>query len=142
MGQKLTPKQKKFCEYYRMTGNATESAIKAGYNKNRANEQGYQNLQLPYIQEYIKKISEKSDNERIAKIEEVQEFWTSVMRDTKARVCDRLKASEFIAKTAGSFITKTEISGKIETKSESKINLLTTEELKAIVDNIKSDGND
>lgn len=33
---KLTPKQKTFSEYYIETGNATESAVKAGYSKKTA----------------------------------------------------------------------------------------------------------
>jgi phage terminase small subunit len=33
MANKLTPKQKAFADYYIETGNATEAAIKAGYNK-------------------------------------------------------------------------------------------------------------
>ncbi|MCC0650821.1 terminase small subunit, partial [Clostridioides sp. ZZV15-6598] len=33
---KLTEKQKRFCDYYIKTGNATEAAIKAGYSEKTA----------------------------------------------------------------------------------------------------------
>lgn len=50
----LTPKQEKFAENYIASGNATQSAISAGYSENTASEQGYDNLRKPQIQEYIK----------------------------------------------------------------------------------------
>ena len=41
----VTPKQQRFVEEYLIDLNATQAAIRAGYNKRTAEEQGYQLLQ-------------------------------------------------------------------------------------------------
>ena len=38
----LTEQQKRFIEYFSQTGNATQSAIKAGYSEKTAEQQGYE----------------------------------------------------------------------------------------------------
>lgn len=134
---KLTKKQKLFCEYYKSTHNATDSAIKSGYSKKTAYAIGCNLLKKIEIQEYLNSITENSDNTRIMNMEQIQEFWASVVNDKKAKLTDRLKASEYIAKSSGAFITKTEISGKVKTESENKVSLLSTEDLKTLVDEIK-----
>jgi phage terminase small subunit len=47
---KLTPKQERFCEEYLIDLNATQAAIRAGYSKNTAMEQGYQLLHKTSVQ--------------------------------------------------------------------------------------------
>lgn len=134
---KLTKKQKLFCEYYKSTHNATDSAIKAGYSKKTAYAIGSKLLKEVKIQEYLNSITKNSDTTRIMDIQQIQEFWASVVNDKKAKLSDRLKASEYIAKSCAAFITKTEISGKVKTESENKVSLLSTEDLKTLVDEIK-----
>ena len=53
MDKKLTPKQKAFADYYIETGNATEAAIRAGYNKKTARQIGSMNLTKVEIKIYI-----------------------------------------------------------------------------------------
>lgn len=77
---KLTEKQKRFADYYIETGNATESAIKAGYSKKTAKEIGSENLTKPNISEYIQKAIEEKDSNRIAKQDEILERLTKVLR--------------------------------------------------------------
>ncbi|WP_288847896.1 terminase small subunit [uncultured Sneathia sp.] len=134
---KLTKKQKLFCEYYKSTHNATDSAIKSGYSKKTAYAIGSKLLKEVKIQEYLNDITKNSDTTRIMNMEQIQEFWASVVNDKKAKLTDRLKASEYIAKSSGAFITKTEISGELKTESENKVSLLSTEDLKTLVDGIK-----
>lgn len=43
--RKLTPKQQAFADYYIETGNATQSALKAGYSENTARVIGQDPLQ-------------------------------------------------------------------------------------------------
>lgn len=77
---RLTPKQQAFCDYYIEIGNATESAIKAGYKEKTARFIGAENLTKPNIREYMDaRIAEKA-SERIAKQDEVLEHLTRVMR--------------------------------------------------------------
>src|SRR5690554_3967144 len=110
----LTVKQKKFCDYYIQTGNATESAIKAGYSKKTATETGYENLRKPHLAEYIAQRNKVLESDRIADMEEVKEFWTNTLRNEDNDYKDRLKASEYIAKTNGAFLDKVEQSGELD----------------------------
>ncbi len=50
---KTTPKQKRFIEEYMVDLNATQAAIRAGYSKNTAAEQGHQLLQKTSIIEAV-----------------------------------------------------------------------------------------
>jgi phage terminase small subunit len=56
--------------------------------------------------------------EFIADKSETKRFWTEIMRDENADIKDRLKASEFIAKTNGAFIDKKELQGAFSNKIE------------------------
>lgn len=77
---KLTPKQKKFCEYYVQTGNATESAKRAGYSERTAYRTGADNLKKPQLANYIQELSKPGEDKRIADGKEIMEYLTSVMR--------------------------------------------------------------
>lgn len=114
----LTVKQKKFCDYYIESGNATEAAIRAGYSKKTARQIAADNLSKVYIKEYIKERNKVLESARIADMEEVKEFWTNLLRNNKKDDKDRLKASEYIAKTNGAFLDKVEHSGGLDIKVE------------------------
>ena len=89
---KLTPKQKRFADEYIKTGNATQSAIEAGYSKKTARSVGSENLTKHDISEYIAKRLEKIDKEKIAEQKEILEFMTRVMRrQEKEQVTNVLK---------------------------------------------------
>jgi phage terminase small subunit len=81
---KLTEKQKRFADYYIETGNATQSAIKAGYSKKTAKEIGSENLSKPNISDYIAERMEEKDKERIASQDEILETLTKVLRGEEA----------------------------------------------------------
>lgn len=55
----LTPKQEIFIAEYLKDGNATRSAIAAGYSPDTAKEMGYENLTKPHIAEEIAKRHQK-----------------------------------------------------------------------------------
>ncbi len=50
----MTAKEKKFCEFYVITNNATASAIKAGYSIQTANSIASKIKKKPHIVEYLK----------------------------------------------------------------------------------------
>lgn len=54
--EKLTPKQKRFCEEYIVDLNATRAAKAAGFSGNRAGELGYQLLQKPTVRKEIERL--------------------------------------------------------------------------------------
>lgn len=111
----MTAKQKKFCDFFIETGNATQSAITAGYRKNTARSIASENLTKPYIRDYIKERNDILEGKRIANMKEVKEFWTKLLRDSETDANFRLKASEYIAKTNGAFLDKVEHSGTVNT---------------------------
>lgn len=58
----LTDKQRLFCIYYIKCFNATKAAIKAGYSRDTAGEQGYQLLQKTSIKKEINKLKQNKLN--------------------------------------------------------------------------------
>ncbi len=114
----LNIKQKKFADYYIETGNATASYLKAGYEAegNAAEVNASRLLRNAKVLEYIKERNEQLEVEVIADITETKRFWTELLRDENADMKDRLKASEYIAKTNGAFVEKKELQGGFNNK--------------------------
>jgi phage terminase small subunit len=80
---KLTEKQKRFCDYYIETGNATESYLKAGYRvktDGAARANASRLLTNANVKSYIEQKLKELEDKRIAKAEEVLKYLTSVMR--------------------------------------------------------------
>lgn len=115
----LTIKQEKFINYYIETGNATESAIKAGYSKKTAKQIGSENLsKLDY---YIKEKMKNFETSSVATQQDVLEFLTRVMNGTEkdsfgldASLQDRIKSAELIGKRYGTFVEKKDL--KVDTE--------------------------
>ena len=76
----LTPKQKAFADCYIELGNATEAAIKAGYNEKTARFIASENLTKPNIKNYIDERMKQIESDRIAKAEEVLAFLSASLR--------------------------------------------------------------
>lgn len=132
---KMTEKQKAFCDYYIETGNATEAAIKAGYSKRTAKVIGSENLTKPYIKQYIDERLAKIEDARIAKGEEVLQYLTKVMRGEEkdqfgldASLQDRTKAAELLGKRYRLFVDKVE--------SDSNVNVNSTKKLDSILEQL------
>lgn len=108
----MTLKQQRFCEEYIKCGNATQ-AYKIAYptvkNDDVARKNGSRLLTNADIKEYIEQKNREISNSNIADMQEIKEFWTSILRDNREKSTDRLKASEFIAKTNGAFIDKVQL---------------------------------
>ena len=101
----LNQRQIRFVQNYMKTNNITHSAIDAGYSKKTAHVQGSNLLKNPKIFEYITAINERLESEKIADIQEVMEYLTSVMRgekkdqfDLDASLSDRTRAASELAK--------------------------------------------
>lgn len=77
---KLTTKQKKFCDEYIKSGNATKAAIEAGYAKKSAHSIATENLQKPALKSYIEEQMKKLESKKIAGAREVLEYLSSVVR--------------------------------------------------------------
>lgn len=101
----LTQKQKRFCEEYIKTANASASAVAAGYSKKTAGAIGAENLKKPQITAYIKKRIDEQDATLVADSNEILKFYTAVMRGEvkdqfglDSSLADRLKAADSLAK--------------------------------------------
>ena len=137
---KLTLKQQRFADEYIISGNATQSAIEAGYSKKYANTNASKLLQNTTIKRYIDEQLEILKNERVADQQEVLEYLTSIVRgeqteqtlrgvgegaqeidniDVSAK--DRIKAAELLGKRYGIWTDKTELTGEIDTEISIKI---------------------
>lgn len=77
---KLTLKQRKFIDEYIRTGNATQSAISAGYSKKTAANTGNENLRKPYIRDAIEARVKEIEDSKIADAAEVLNLLTRIMR--------------------------------------------------------------
>lgn len=77
---KLTPKQKRFADEYIKTGNATQSAIEAGYSKKTAAVIATENLIKPNIKAYIEKCMADIASNRVMSYTEAVELLTSIAR--------------------------------------------------------------
>ena len=102
---KLTPKQKKFCDEYLKLGNATQAAKNAGYSEKTAYRTGADNLKVPHILDHINARQEQIASKDIADIEEIMKYLTDVMRgkikdqfDLDASLSERTKAAQELLK--------------------------------------------
>ena len=106
---KLTAKQRAWIDYYKQGKTATEAARLAGYKGDNAKVIGAQNLTK--LNQYISDRDELLDRARVADMAEINAFWSDTMRNDKADIKDRLKASELRARSIGAFIERREIVG-------------------------------
>ena len=106
---KLTAKQRAWIDYYKQGKTATEAARLAGYKPDNAKVIGAQNLTK--LNQYISDRDELLDRDRVADMAEINAFWSDTMRNDKADIKDRLKASELRARSIGAFIERREIVG-------------------------------
>ena len=101
----LTQRQLWFVQEYMKTNNITQSAIKAGYSPKTAAVQGSRLLTTIKITTYVDAINERMESDKIADIQEVMEYLTSVMRgekkdqfDLDASLSERTKAASELAR--------------------------------------------
>lgn len=101
----LNQRQIRFVQNYMKTNNITHSAIDAGYSPKTAHVQGCNLLKNTKVSEYINAINERIESDKIADIQEVMEYLTSVMRgekkdqfDLDPALSERTKAASELAK--------------------------------------------
>lgn len=125
----MNERQQRFCEEYIVDHNATQAAIRAGYSVKTAKQIGSENLTKPDIAEKIRELEEAiPKKDTIATAEEVLEHFTKVMRgelfdqvvkrdeegnlqkvDVVAKLSDRNKAAEALAKHYALLVDKVEV---------------------------------
>ena len=103
--KQLTQRQIRFVQEFMKSNNVTQAAIRSGYSKKTASVQGSRLLTNVKVAEYVDAINERLESDKIADIQEVMEYLTSVMRgDTKdqfdldASLSERTRAASELAK--------------------------------------------
>lgn len=101
----LTQRQIRFVQDFMKSNNVTQAAIRSGYSKKTASVQGSRLLTNVKVAEYVDAINERLESDKIADIQEVMEYFTSVMRgekkdqfDLDPTLSDRTKAASELAK--------------------------------------------
>lgn len=104
----LNEKQKRFADEYLVDLNATQAAIRAGYSKKTANEQGARLLTKVSVQDYISKRMAEKEKELIASQDEVLQTLTRVLRrQEKEYVVSTKKVSRSYFDSNGKKCTET-----------------------------------
>jgi phage terminase small subunit len=129
---KLTEKQKRFADYFIESGNAEESARRAGYSEAYARGNAHKLVANSCIKQYIDERIAGKDSERIAKQDEVLEFLTRVLRGDEQEEIplgdgggvqrlvhkeldakDRIKAAELLGKRYGIWTDSMKIAAEV-----------------------------
>ena len=127
----MTHRQELFIQEYIKTGNATNSAIKAGYSKKTARSIGQRLLTNVDIKKKINVLSQKIACNSIMTAKERQEYLTKLINAADVKVSDKLKALDILNKMTAEYIQKVEVNGEL--KTEDPFKNLTTDELRKII---------
>lgn len=90
--------------YRKRAAEGDTAAKEAGYSEKTARAQGARLLTNVDVQQYIQQLQDKLAAGRIASMVQIRAFWSDTVRDSGARLADRLKASELLARAAGAFL--------------------------------------
>lgn len=102
----MNRKQKKFAEIYAQSGNATQSAIQAGYSAKFAHTNAVKLLHNTAVAEYIRQLSEAEQDKRILSAKERKAMLSDIARDTCEATKNRIKAIDSLNKMTGEYITR------------------------------------
>lgn len=127
----MTHRQELFIQEYVKTGNATNSAIKAGYSKRTARSIGQRLLTNVDIKKKINELSQKIACNNIMTAKERQEYLTKLINADDVKISDKLRAVDILNKMTGEYIQKVEVNGNV--KTEDPFKNLTTDELRKII---------
>lgn len=110
----LNTRQRKFAEYYAQSGNASESARRAGYSAKYINSNVQKLLQNTAITEYIRQLSVKLKDKRIMSAKDRQVLLSDIAKDDRNEPNDRIRAVDTLNKMTGEYLNKVKISGVLE----------------------------
>lgn len=115
----MNPRQQKFVDEYCVDLNATQAAIRAGYNQKTASVIGNENLRKPYIKQAIEERLSKNTNNTIITAELVLNGIKEIAFGKDVKPNDRLKAMELLGKYLKLFTEKIET--KVETNEPIRV---------------------
>lgn len=100
----LSERERRFVEAYMgpAAGNATKAAVLAGYSPRTARQAGHRMSTKVNIREAI--AARQAEDPNVMTHEELQGFWSSLVRDRELPIADRLKAADSLAKSLAMFV--------------------------------------
>lgn len=112
----LTAKQQRFVAEYLIDGNATQSAIRAGYSKATAKQIGAENLTKPYVAAALAakqaKINEKLEITAEKVLRDLEEARIAAMAD--GQISAAIRASELQGKSLPGGLFSDNVNNKVE----------------------------
>ena len=99
----MNERQKKFAEYYAQSGNAADSARKAGYSDSYAEHRTDEMLRNVEISKYIRELSDKIKDRRILSAKDRQVMLSEIAGDEEQKAGDRVKAIDTLNKMTGEY---------------------------------------
>lgn len=115
----LTDKQRQFVGEYLIDFNATQACIRAGYSKNTAKEQGYENLTKPHIQELLQgRMKERQERTQITQKMVLERLWEEGNDFEKGTPNSRVSATSWLGKHFSLFTDNI----AVENKNQEKVN--------------------
>jgi len=130
MANKLNYKQLLFAKLY--NGNATETAINAGYSKKTAYSIGQRLLKKVEVRGFIEKRQNKQIKPLIANRERRQKFWSETLEDENIKIEARLKASELLGRSEADFTDKLQANLNVTNISDEELMALLPEAISLI----------
>lgn len=112
----MNERQKRFAEYYAQSGNAAQSAVKAGYSEKYAGQNADKLLKNTNIAEYIKQLAEKVQDSRIMTAKERQALLFDIAKNGDNAASDRIKAVDTLNKMTGEYTVKVNTTVKTSAK--------------------------
>ncbi len=100
--EKLSNKQKRFCEEYLVDLNATQAAIRAGYSKKTAYIIGFENLRKPKLEYHIQKLLKEISDKTMITVEKIVGRIDEISI-TAEENRDKLKANDMLMKHLGGY---------------------------------------
>lgn len=97
----MTEQQKKFAEKYVETGNATASAIHAGYSAGSASSQGSRLLNNVKVKKYIAKLRQEEGEEYDMDMDLVLEELTKIIQNPSTKAHYKIEAMQMMARLKG-----------------------------------------
>ena len=105
----MTPKEIRFCEEYVKDFNGAEACRRAGIGKSdTAAQSANKYLRKDNVQNYIKQLMTSTTERCQTEVDDLMQFWTTVMLDPNESTANRLKASDYLGKVLGAFTVKVE----------------------------------
>ena len=136
----LDEKQLTFLEYYTKGIPVKDAMKKAGYADSYIRQKHTNFLETRIIQLALIELQSDTQMATIqAQNEAIKQFWLNVMnnKDGRAKMSDRLKASENLARVNGLFVNKVEISGNVEhnlNNNQQSYEALSTDQLLKLIE--------